>query len=173
MSTKFGTQEPFTVLVAHFTGQKDANGNPVKARTGFQMQHLLDDQGRVTNVFSAGLPTESSAQVTVSNADFSTGEAILWIGDFEIETNVHWTPTGGDATQSATDLAVAIDALPGLAAVAIGAIVSIDGPMGPSGQAWPFRAAYTGTITNYTLSPVNGYMQGGNPTIGAAGGILP
>lgn len=171
--SRYGTQQPYEVLVANLTGQYDAQKNPIKARTGFVVLPLLDEQGRTLNAYGTGHPpTQSTAEVIVSDADFSTGEAILWIGDYTLETTENWTPTNGNANQSATDLAAAIDTLPGFSASAVAATVTILGPLGSIGGTLTFKAAYTGTKVNYSLTPTDGYMLGGNPSI-TGGGIIP
>lgn len=70
------------------------------------------------------------------------------------------------ASNTATALAAAIDALPGFSAVAVGATITVTGPFGLDGDKQEFTASYRGAIQNYTLTPTTGFMTGAEPFIG-------
>lgn len=93
------------------------------------------------------LVTSDAGDITVSGALFTGG----------VDSD--------DAT--ATSLAAAIDALPGFSAPVPGvATITVTGPTGPGGNNVLFEATYTGTILNYTLTPADGSLGSGEPTIG-------
>lgn len=159
---------PTTILVANLTGQLDADGNPVKARTGFTHQHIMGDRGRFAArglVVGGDTPAPATATLTVVDNDFSTGDALLYLGAYELVSALHYA-IGGDVNVTATNIAAAIDNLEEFAAVAAGPVVSIDGPVGLAGTEVTLEAVFEGTIANYTLAPTFGLMTEGSPHFG-------
>jgi len=65
-----------------------------------------------------------------------------------------------------TNLAAAINALPGFSATAASPDVDITGPVGPDGNDILFEALYAGSIENFTLSPTDGSLENAEPTLG-------
>ena len=183
-------QKSFTLLVANLTRGSDpsrnSGGNPVKARTGFTFQHFPDvnrdsanDRGPkvenartpgigtqmgVVHYTSAPVPVNATGTITVANNTFAV-PAALYIGVFVLVTGEQY-PVGAGVNATATAIAAAIDMLPGYSAAAVGAIVTVTGPAGPNGNAILFKAVYSGTVANFTLSPTTGHLTGGEPTIG-------
>ena len=156
---------PFTILVANLTGQYDANGNPIKQRTGFQEQLVNDLSNQMQMGLLTGPPAPATAEITVVDNDFTTGAANLYIGEYELVSGVHYTP-GGTVALTAAALATAIDNLPGFSASDLGAVVSILGPYGPDGDSVTFNVVYDGTVANFTMLPTTEYMALGAPNVG-------
>jgi len=66
----------------------------------------------------------------------------------------------------ATNIAAAISALPGFAATALAAVITIVGPPGIDGNDLRFEALYGGVIANFTLNPLDGSLASAEPFIG-------
>ena len=162
--TKYYLTPPFKVLVANLSGQLDSKGNPIPTRQGFQLQTVVASNGNHINLSSDADPAPSTAVVTVSNNDFTTGEARLVIGDVTLVSGLDFVQAGSTAL-TAVNVAAAIDALTGFTAIAVGSDVNIEGPAGPFGGEITFRALYAGTITNFTLTPTTGLFTIGAPTL--------
>lgn len=165
---------PFTILVANLSGQVDAQGNPVKLRTGFTHQHIMGDRCAHAMrglVVGGDTPTPASATVTVVDNDFGTGYATLFLGEYELVGGVHY-PIGADVNITATNMALAIDNLPEFSAIAVGPVVTISGPDGLAGTEIRLEALFEGTKTNFTLNPTTGSMIPGTPRIGTPA-VLP
>ena len=161
-----GSPGPFTVLVANFTGKKDGKGNPVKARTGFSPAVILSEtNNNVNNGFNDSAPAPSTATITVSDATFSGGSTILFIGKYSLISNVDWAPVEGNTAASATALADAISALPGFSAVPAGSDVNVEGPAGLAGLDVTLEAEYNGTAANFTFTPDTGFFAAGQPQL--------
>lgn len=156
---------PFKILVANLTGQYDVQGNPIKARMGFEQQLVNDLGNHIQMGLLTGAPLPATATVTVINNDFTTGPAKLYIGDYELESDVHYTP-GVTPILTAVALATAINNLPGFEATPAGVVVTILGPYGPDGDSVSFDAVYDGTIANFTLMPPTEGMNPGSPVVG-------
>jgi len=156
---------PFTVLVANHSGQLDSKGNRVEVRRGFLQQQVLPHPGQNYQALLTGAPAASTGQVVVANNDFTTGQAILTLGDYEIINGLQYAP-GGTTDLTAAALAAAIDNLDEFSAVAVASTVTITGPLGPEGDA-VFKVLYTGTVTNFTLTPTDGTLTVGGPTLAA------
>ena len=164
--------KPFTTLVANLSGQLDVNGNPVKLRTGFDQQIVssLKSEGHVNNIMgrldtSLGF-VQSSGTVTVIDNDFTTGQTLLYLGEFELIAGIHFV-VGGDVNATSVNLAAAIDNLSGFSATAVAPVVTILGPTGPDSDQIGFSVVYEGTKTNYTLAPLSGSLLQGEPSIGS------
>jgi len=66
----------------------------------------------------------------------------------------------------ATNLAAAIDGLPGFSAVAALNVVTVTGPPGPNGNDTRCSAVYRGAVQNFTFVPATGFLSGAEPRIG-------
>ena len=107
----------------------------------------------------------SNGQFTVANNDFTTGLAVLVLGEYLIRSNIDFIPGVGVAA-TATAVAAAINRLPGFSASALGAVVTVE--WGGTIDEVDFYATHYGTITNFTpLIPNNGRMAMGRPAIAA------
>ena len=118
--------------------------------------------GMVTG--AAGV-TPASGQFTVADNDFSTGVAVLVLGDYRIMAGVDFVP-GVGVNATATAVAEAISRLTGFAATANVAVVSVtwEGPI----DEVEFYALHYGNKTNFTtFVPSNGYFGMGRPMITA------
>lgn len=185
MARLISAQPKFKILVANIDGAGDPSRglNPTKVRTGFQQQTFTEvgrggTPSRVQDPRSPGLHTHqglltyttppvpggSTGTVTVADNNFSD-PAALYLGPYVLTSNEDYTP-GGSTAATATALAAAIDALPDFAATAVGNDVNITGPFGPNGNDFRFEAIYRGSVQNFTLSPADGFLADGEPTIG-------
>lgn len=101
-------------------------------------------------------------------SDVFVGEsASLFVGPFELISGIDFV-TGGGAAATATNIATAISNLPGYDGVAVGIVVTVEGPRGQEGLA--FDAAYRGGERNFAFvypdssqDGVLGYGVGVNP----------
>lgn len=162
--------QAFRVAVANLAegGNPDQGHNATKVRSGFAYQNILTRAGGMgTNALIAGTPLgPQTASLTVADNDFTTGRALLYLGEYTLIPHVDYTP-GAGVNATATALAAAIDLLPQYTAQAVGAVVSITSTLQPVEQV-VFRVGYEGTIENFTpLVPATGYMAPGNPRISA------
>ena len=186
-------QPPYKMLVANLAGGSDPSrgesGNPVKIRQTFTYQHFAeiggrgldhgaDPQGKTPGIATRlglstftdpGIPVGATGEIVVDDNDF-TAAAVLRLGSYELVSGEHWTP-GGTTALSAVALAAAIDALPGFSAPVPGAsTITVTGPPGVDGNGLLFEAVYTGSVVNFTLTPVDGSvpgtMSGAEPFIG-------
>ena len=104
-------------------------------------------------------------RVVVADNDFSTGRAIVLLGDFKLISNIDFIP-GADVNATAITLAAAISNLPGYIGTPIGAAVRINYYSGPSDQI-TLEARHYGSIANFTpIIPATGEMAVGWPRIG-------
>lgn len=117
------------------------------------------------------LTTNDPAQVSLSGDTLLGGgqsaeQSSLRIGPYTLVTGVHWAVVVGDAGASATALAASINRLPGYTASALAAVVTVTGPASPAGsEDQTFETQYQGVL-HFTLSPANGSLGGGAPTLG-------
>lgn len=185
MAKLITAQPKFTILVANLLGSGDPSKgrNPTKLRTGITRQTFLEiprsgEASRVVDPSSPGIhtqqgllqytaspvPVATTAVIVVASNDF-TAKAKLCVGPYTITSGDDFTP-GGDTAATAVTLAAAIDALPDFSATVGGSTVTVRGPAGPNGNDTKFKAVYSGTVQNYTLTPTTGYFAGGEPIIG-------
>ena len=168
-------QAPYELLVANFSrptqslihGSDTDNMAPTKTRTGFLFQNIQNlgfasdhvsgtsTPGRslVTNTKVGRLdpfaPNDAPAgDVTVASDTFVDQSASLFIGPFELVSNRDFV-TGGGTAATATNIAAAVDALPGYSGGAIGSTVTVTGPLGQVGLR--FNAVYRGGDLNFTF----------------------
>jgi len=185
-------QAPYTLLVANFsrptpsllTGSDTENMPPTKTRTGFVFQNiqtlgfasdhvsgtstparslLTKTQLGIMNPFPPNDPPQG--EVTVASDVFVGQSASLFVGPFELVSNRDFV-TGGGAAATALNIAAAIDSLPGYSAVAVGAAVTVEGPLGQ--MELKFSAAYRGGELNFTFAylqedGVLGFLQPASP----------
>jgi hypothetical protein len=163
----FTVSPPYKYLVANFTGQYDELGNPIKARTYFEQQLVYGPE--VSTGLVQGATAPSLGSITVVDNDFSTGEVILYLGEYEFLNGEHYLVGAAD-TDTANNLAALINNLKGYSAsVSGGTTVDIEGPPGPLGGNIMLDVEYFGTIQNFTLSPTSGFLTAGGPSIGPVG----
>lgn len=190
--TSIGSQAPYNILVANLDrpAMPEKGIAAHKIRTGFRLSHIqalgkgATMQGGsmvvaqtglgLIDAYAAGAPTRPTGTVTVANNTFSGDSALLRVGQYTIVSNIHFAP-GGGVNATATALAAAISLLPGYSALAVGAVVTIQGPAGALGDALQLSAEYQGGAKNYTL--VWPHLQGflgysSNPPLSAPG-VLP
>jgi len=170
MPRKTRAQPPFTILVDGLIQGSDPSrgtaGNPVRSRRAYEFQVFTTDGNRYYNGLSEGEPpAPATATLTVADDDHTTGYAYIYIGDYQLVADVDYV-TGGGVNATATNIAAAISRLKDFSATALGAVVSIDGPLGLDGETWRFEGEYGGSKTNYTLVPADGFLTSGDPHIG-------
>jgi len=158
---------PFSILVANLSGQFDGNGKPIPTRMGFTQQLVNNNPNQLQMGLLTGAPAPATATIVVIDNDFTTGAAKLTIGEFELESGIHYTP-GGTLNATAIALAAAINNLPEYTAPIPGAAtVDVSGPTGPDGGFIEFDVYYEGTKTNFTLAPTTGFFDDGAPVVGS------
>jgi hypothetical protein len=111
-----------------------------------------------------GVPVACTGSIEVLDNDFSAA-ATLYVGPYSVTSGVDYT-VGASEADTATALAAAIDALPGLSSVATLATLTVDGPPGLQGIGYRFRAVYAGDVQNFALTPDDGALSGAEPYIG-------
>jgi len=183
---------PYELLVANFSrptqslifGSDTENMPPTKTRTGFVFQHIQNlgfasDHVRSTYGPARSLVTDTklgvlqpfppngapAADVEVVDDTFVGQSASLFVGPFELVSNRDFV-TGGGLAATATNIATAINALPGYVAGVAGPIVSVTGPLGQAGLR--FNAAYRGGALNFDFTypqqdGVLGFVQPASP----------
>lgn len=152
------------ILVPRFTGARDSLGNPIVETTQMEFQNIQMPGGRNYIGLLAGDETPSSGVLVVADNDFSN-VASLFLGPYQLDSNTHFT-VGGSTDLTATALETAINNLTGYSAQRIGSTITISGPSGLEGYELVFRVKYKGTVTNYTLTPNDGFLTNGLPTVG-------
>lgn len=183
MSKKlFSAQAPVTMLVPRLTGGSDPSRgvNPTKASETYTFQHIheipnrgedlvLKDPGHEGISTKMGMltgnPANATGDVQITSNTF-TDRAILYLGEYEIVSGVHWT-VGGSIAASAAALATYIDSLPEYSATDDTVdTVTITGPFGPDGNYIRFEATYEGAVANFVLAPATGTLDSASPTFG-------
>jgi hypothetical protein len=110
-----------------------------------------------------GNPTGSSINFTTGAITLDTTGAAP---DVSTGISITYTATVSDA-DIATNLAAAIDGLPGFSAAAVAEVVTVTGPAGPDGNELRCSAVYRGTVQNYSITPTNGFLGDGLPRLGS------
>lgn len=177
MATRMGRNhgQPFKMLVGNFPygsfpdQNLPAYQNPPPSRQAISHQVLTvgDRRTSAQNHIGRNLGTSApkTAQLTVADDDFTTGVAVLTLGDYVLTSAIDYVVGGGVAV-TATNLAAAINTLPGFEAAVLGAVVSVVYTLGPANSV-DFFVTYYGTIVNFTpLVPDLGVMGNGTPSFG-------
>jgi len=175
MHKRVTAPSPFEVLVGtyphHTEPDRSPPVQPAHTRTAVlygpihkdgnaQIQNGLMDRNPLapTDIFPA------VGQLLVANNDFTTGRAVIVLGNFRLISNIDFIP-GGAAALTAAAIAAAIDRLPGYDGVAVGPGVVIGYTAGPADEI-DFKVEHYGTITNFTmLNPADGLLASGSPDI--------
>lgn len=112
-------------------------------------------------------PTAATGEFTVADNDFTTGAAILFLGENKIISDIDFIP-GVGVDDTATAIAAAISRLPGFSATSNGALVMVEWE--GSFDEVEFYARHYGTKTNFsTFVPDNNFFAMGRPYISAPG----
>ncbi len=166
-----------TVLVGTLQYGSDPSSNdtafqaPPRLREAVRYQPLntnWDGAVHANHVNGAfvGAIAPKTGDFTVADNDFSTGVALLILGEFELTSNIDYA-IGGTTTVTADNMVVAISRLPGFSASNVGAVVTVEFSTGPASEV-EFRASHRGTVTNFTpLDPATGFMGNGGPGVSA------
>lgn len=155
-----------TIQVVNLEQQADVEGVVTKKRAKITWSQVHQPGGKVSNALLTGAVAGATCSITCSDADFTTGTAVLHLGPYKITSNTEYTT--GNAATTATNLAAALNRLPEFSAVVNGGDntqVDVTGPGGPVGHGITFKVVYNGSKTNYTLSPTTGTMTVGGPAI--------
>jgi hypothetical protein len=170
-------QPSFQLLVANFsrpypsliTGADPITAGPTKTRGGFVFAHVsqlgfspdLTQQGEASSVvvsttnvgwdpFKNNPPDLPEADITVASDVFAGTSASIFLGPFELVSNRDFT-TGGGVAATATNIANAVNNLPGYTASVAGPTVTVEGPAGQGPESIQFRAVYRGGTENFTF----------------------
>ena len=157
----------FQLQLAVLSQPAGVDGVRTIARNKMTVQQVQDATGKFHNGLLTGTVTASAGSITCADADFTTGVAELTLGSYKLFSNVEYAT--GTAAQTATALTAAINNLQDFSAEVDGGDntkVNVSGPTGLEGQAVPFKVLYTGSKTNYTLSPATGILTRGQPYLG-------
>ena len=104
-----------------------------------------------------------NGQFTVADNDFTTGLAVLVLGEYRVISNIDFIP-GVGVNDTAIAVAAAISRLPGFSATPTAAVVAVtwDGTI----DVVDFYALHYGTKVNFTpFIPASGEMAMGRPAI--------
>jgi hypothetical protein len=167
--------QPFTCLIGNHPYGSFPDQNlpafqaPTPVRRAFTHQVLTMGDTRLSAHNHIGLmvgtPAAKTATLTVADNDFSTGTAIITLGDYTLTSNVDYA-VDAVLANTASNIAAAITALPGFQATALAGVVTILYTIGPADLV-DFSVVYYGTKTNFTLTPTDGLMGNGGPHFGA------
>ena len=126
--------------------------------------HGVLSKGRSFNGILDGAQAVATCSITVADAVATTLTDSFTLGDYELIETVHWAVAEADADATATALAAAINRLSGFSAEVNGDTanqVDVEGPVGPSKVDFKL----TTRSGNLTVSPADGYMSHGDPSI--------
>lgn len=171
-------QPPYQLLVANFTrpypslirGADPDTQSYTRSRTGFVFQHVMSlgfsrdltnatatpARSVVTHTINArmdpfGGTPPPTGDVEVVDDSFAGLSASVFVGPYELVSNRDFV-TGGGLAATAANLAAAISELDGYSAIAIGAVVTVEGPQGQFGLR--FEADYRGGAQNFDFTYV-------------------
>jgi len=110
------------------------------------------------------IPVAGTGTITVALNTF-TGPTTILLGEYVLTSDEDFV-VGGSTAATATNLAAAINALPGYSAPIPGAsIITVTGPFGVLGAEAIFKSGGA-SPQNFTFSPADGTLGGAEPTIG-------
>jgi hypothetical protein len=131
------------------------------------MSPVASDGGRATNArwtLASGGYALAHGHLTVNNNDFTTGRTEIVLGPYRLMDTVDYM-VGADEDATAVNIATAVGRLPGWSAISALHVVTVY--FDQSGDDTEFKVFHYGTITNFTtITPDNGYLSLGNPSIG-------
>lgn len=164
---RVSVQKHYDMLVANQTGGSEMAGqgtaadkiDDLKLRRRFRSNTVhnigpgfMDRQGYGAinrNVeTTTGTLARAEASFTVNDNDFSGG-AELVIGEYQLVAGIDFA-IGGSTDATASNIADAIDNLPGYDGTAVGSDVTVDGRKGAQGNADQFEAKFYGAVDNFT-----------------------
>lgn len=134
---------------------KGAPFNAQTIRTAWSSRNMSEGARRGfqgSMVRTLGTDYRPTMRVTVADNNFGTGACLLKVGDYVFQANVDYL-VGALAANTATNLAAALDRIPGWEATAVGADVTFSYPH-PGRVRCEVR--HLGTITNLTLAGAGG-----------------
>ena len=142
---------------------------PVPFRNTTTYQVVKTDKG-AKNINARVAPTTTpilnpaEGYFTVNDNDFTTGRAVLHIGDYELISHLDFA-VGVGVNATAANIAAAVSKLPGFTGQNVGPVVHVFYDAGPM-DVVEFRAAFNGMVTNFTtFVPDNGQLAMGSPSI--------
>jgi len=169
------TQPPYRLIAPGFerSGEPDLGYNRIITRYGMQEQLIqflgispalgFQAANQVTSSFFALTDPQAavgpSAVVTVSNTTFVGQSASLFVGPYELVSEIDFVIAGGAAAIAAS-IATAVSALPGFTGTPVGAAVTVTRKGGIAPDELRFSASYRGGNVNFTFTwPTNvGYL---------------
>lgn len=174
MHKRVSAPTPFEILVGTYPHETEPDLSPplqpAHTRTAVLYGPVhTDGNAKIQNGLMALNPPAVTifpalGTFTVADNNFTTGRAVLVLGEFRLISNIDFIP-GGGAAATATAIAAAISRLTGYAAVPVGANVIVSYGSGPADQI-DFKAEHYGTHTNFTtFVPADGILAFGSPDI--------
>jgi hypothetical protein len=162
---------PFNLLVGThpYGSQPNTNVNAPFVRKTVTTQVIQTDKDAVnTNARMGlsgwGIDTPAYGSLTVLDNDFSTGEVIIQLGNYQLISYIDFQP-GVSVNATATAIASAISRLPGYSANAGGAVVVVIYDVGTADQI-EFTVLQLGSKVNLgNLTPNNGLLAVGSPCV--------
>lgn len=141
---------PFTMLVAGVvrSGNVSEGRNPTRVRNGWTQQQVSSvspiagvlhstQPARIGNPNPGTANQSPTAEVTVLNNTFVTDSSV-WVGPYEFRAGWDFA-IGAGVNATATALAAAISLRHNLSANAVGAVVTVEGPVGLEGGTYQIR----------------------------------
>lgn len=139
----------------------DRGHNPAAIRTTVKLGAILTEGSPSINGTMAGAIAGATATFTVNDNDFSTGNALIRLGNHILIAQLDFA-IGGNATATALNIANAIDKLPGFTGNNVNAVVTATYQSGA--DVLTFSVHHDGTKTNFnTLVPSTGFFALGGP----------
>lgn len=174
MHTRVSAPTPFEILVGtyphHTEPDRSPPVQPAHTRTAVLYGPIhKDGNAQIQNGLMARNPASLTdifpalGQLTVVDNDFTTGRAVIALGNFRLISNIDFIP-GAGAPQTALAIAAAIDRLPGYDGAVVGPAVVVGYLSGPADEI-TFKVEHYGANTNFTVMPTTGQMMVGSPDI--------
>lgn len=172
MTTNVRSQGSFRHLVRTYRygvewTHNSALGRPVVLRNTVTESPIQSDGGHATNArltLAAGGFGPATGSFTVNDNDFTTGRTEIVLGPYRLMDTFDYA-VGADEDATAANIAAAINTLPGWTATSALHVVTVTNDHQADDVV--FEVHHYGTIVNFTtLTPDQGFLALGNPTIG-------
>jgi hypothetical protein len=166
------------MLIANVqAGADPAVSNPIVMRQTYTTQHIVEIPGRGAETIpnsgstpgtatrigmvtfdGTNIPVASISTITVATAVSVDPPSWVEIGEYRLTTDQDFVVVNADTATTATNLATAINNLPGyVAAGPAGSVITFNGPVGLEGRDILFESGGFNSAM-FTLSPTNGRL---------------